>query len=405
MTQYYREISERIKSLTGQFPAIVLTGARQTGKTTLLKAAFPEHRYVSLDLPSLAELAERRPAEFLEAHPLPLIVDEVQYAPALFRHIKLVIDQDRHANGRFILTGSQKFVLMKGVAESLAGRVAVLELETLSFQELAQAASRPDNATDWVNILVRGGFPDLWRDPTIDRNAYYRSYLSTYLERDVRQILNVTSLRDFERFVRACAARSGQLLDKAGLARDVGISAKASNDWLSVLEASNQIQLLEPYFENIGKRLVKSPKLYFSDTGLLCFLLGLDESALLKSPYLGTVWEAAVFAELRKRREAAGGRSTLWYYRDAQQKEVDFIVADGNARHLIEAKWTEAPGERDTGALKTVVSILRERGVAPEVNPWVVCRVPHPTVSSDGTRVVGIQALMDHLWDPAASKT
>lgn len=390
---FQREISSRLESLARQFPALVVTGARQTGKTTLLRSLFPMHHYVSLDLPSAAELAERDPESFLAQHPAPLLVDEVQYAPGLFRHLKIAIDGDRHATGRFILTGSQKFNLMKAVSDSLAGRCAIVELETLSFEEISQHLPYPKNVSDLVGAIVRGGFPDVWRDPGIDADAYYRAYLSTYLERDVRQILNVASLRDFERFLRACAARSAQLLDKAALARDVGVSSKAANDWLSVLEASNQVQLLEPYFENLGKRLIKSPKLYLSDTGLLCFLLGLDERSLPQSPYLGTVWESAVYAQLRKQRGRAGDRSTLWFYRDAQQREVDFVVAIGTERHLIEAKWTENPSTRDSENLTSVAQILRTRGKAPQVHASIVCRTPHASVLSDGTRVVDLAQL------------
>lgn len=390
---YRREISNLIEDLSQQFPAIVLTGARQTGKTTLLRALFPHHHYVSLDLPSAAELAEREPELFLAQHPAPLLVDEVQYAPGLFRHLKMAIDRDRHTNGRFILTGSQKLNLMKAVSDSLAGRCAILELETLSFEEISQHFPYPKQVDELLQTIVRGGFPDLWRDPSINADAFYRAYLGTYLERDVRQILNVASLRDFERFLRACAARSSQLLDKAALGREVGVSSKAINDWLSVLQASNQIQLLEPYFENLGKRLIKSPKLYLSDTGLLCFLLGLDERALPQSPYLGAVWESAVYAQLRKGRDKAGNRTTLWFYRDAQQREVDFVVAVGNERHLIEAKWTENPSTRDSQSLQSVAQIMKARGKAPQVRGSIVCRTPHLSVLSDGTQVIDLAQL------------
>jgi len=393
--QFKREMSANAERLSRQFPALVLTGARQTGKTTLLRGLFPKHHYVSLDLPSAAELAEREPELFLAQHPAPVLVDEVQYAPGLFRHLKIAIDGDRHSTGQFILTGSQKFNLMRVVSDSLAGRCAILELETLSFEEISQHLPYPKQVGDLVHAIVRGGFPDLWRDPGIDADAYHRAYLSTYLERDVRQILNVASLRDFERFLRACAARSAQLLDKAALARDVGVSSKAINDWLSVLEASNQIQLLEPYFENLGKRLIKSPKLYLSDTGLLCFLLGLDERSLPQSPYLGAVWETAVFAQLRKQRDRAGDRSTLWFYRDAQQREIDFVVAIGTERHLIEAKWTENPSTRDSQDLQSVAQLMVARGKAPQVRASIVCRTPHLSVLSDGTRVVDLEQLRE----------
>jgi len=235
------------------FPVIVLTGARQVGKTSLLRRAFPNHAYVSLEVPSIAELAEHDSAAFFARYPAPLLVDEVQYAPGVFHALKSFVDDDRHAMGRYVLTGSQKFELMRGVSESLAGRCAVLELDGLSAAELS--AGGIDVATELETVMARGGFPELWRQPDLPTGLFYGSYLATYLERDVRQLVNVGSLRDFERFLRACAARSGQLLNRSELARDVGVSHSTVNEWLSVLVASNQVALLEPWFTNVGKRL------------------------------------------------------------------------------------------------------------------------------------------------------
>jgi len=391
---FTRTYSERLLGLAQHFPALVLTGARQTGKTTLLRRAFPDHTYVSLDLPSAAELAELSPGEFLRAHPAPLLVDEVQYAPGLFRHLKLEIDAARHQMGRFILTGSQKFVLMKSVADSLAGRAAIAELETLSLSELTQHHPWPGDVASLAHHMVRGGFPELWREPRLPAAEFYRSYLATYLERDVRQLLNVTSLRDFERFIRACASRSGSLLDKSSLARDVGVSPKAIGDWLSVLEASGQIKLLEPYFENVGKRLIKSPKLYLADTGLLCFLLGLDERSLPGSPYVGAIWETFVYAELRKRMAVRSGTASLWFYRDSTQREVDFLTVEGNRIELLEAKWTENPEPRVASALEAVATTLVQRGTRPEVTSAVVCRSPHRSMRGHQTAVFSLQELL-----------
>lgn len=391
--QFHRINSSLVREAIAQFPVVLLTGARQVGKSSLLRSLLPNYTYVTLDLPSVADLANREPERFLKQHPRPLLVDEIQYAPLLFRHLKTLVDEARHHGvhgpAPFVLTGSQKFVLMKSVSDSLAGRAAVLELETLSFEEIVQHFAYPKAIDPLLHAMVRGGFPALWADPGIRTETFYHSYLSTYLERDVRQILNVASLRDFERFVRVCAARSGQLLDKASIARDVGVSSKAVNDWLSVLEASNQIHLLEPYFENVGKRTIKSPKLYFADTGLLCFLLGLDEASLAKSSYLGAVWETAVFAQLRKAR--INPRDTFWFYRDAQQHEVDFVIASGNTRHLVEVKWTEHPDASDTRVMTGVAAHLAARGA--EVSTHVVCRTPHESVLSDGTRVLDVSAL------------
>jgi len=289
-TWYNREISEKILASTASFPAIVVTGARQTGKTSLLRRLFPHYNYVSLDVPSRAAQAEESPELFLKNYPPPVVVDEVQYAPKLFRHLKVAIDENRAIKGKFVLTGSQKFTLMREVSDSLAGRCAVFDFETLSVSEILAPTSTDFDTERVVQILLRGGFPELWQDTTIDHVKFFESYLATYLERDVRQLINVASLRDFERFIRACAARSGQLLDKASLARDVGISSTTCNDWISVLQASNQIALLEPWFGNFSKRLVKSPKLYLCDTGMLCFLLNLSSDAVSESPFIGAIW-------------------------------------------------------------------------------------------------------------------
>lgn len=361
-----------------QFPAIVLTGARQVGKTTLLRECFPQYTFVSLDLPSLAEQAENEPQVFLEAYPAPLIIDEVQYAPKLFRHLKSKIDQARHSMGQFILTGSQKFTLMKEVSDSLAGRAAILNLENLSARELKLT---PQNS--WITVLSRGLYPELWRQPALERNAFFSSYLASYLERDVRQILNVHSLRDFEKFVRACAARSAQLLNLSELARDVGIKPQTARDWLSVLEASNQVSLLEPYFEKIGKRLVKSPKLYLNDPGMLCFLLGFDETSLPSTPLIGAIWETFIYAEFRKALSNFGSAATLWYYRDAQGREVDFLRCHGGSIGLFECKWTESPDNRWLRPLNDVANNLSRSSIHVIGNKMLLCTVPH-TVTREG---------------------
>ncbi len=379
--RYKRDISSSIERLIRQFPILVLTGARQVGKTTLLKSLFPTYNYVSLDLPSLAEAAETEPQNFLSQYPAPLIIDEVQYAPRLFRSLKETVDRDRHLMGRYILTGSQKFSLMKEVSESLAGRAGLLELETLNLNEIG-------TQRDWLRLLARGLYPELWRQPEMNPADFFSSYVATYLERDVRQILNVASLRDFERLLRAAAVRSGQLLNRTDLARDVGVAPKTVGEWISVLQASNQIFLLEPYFGNIGKRLVKSPKLYFHDPGLLCFLLGLDESSLPNSPLLGSIWETFVYAELRKR--GAQGRSavsSIWFYRDAQGRELDFLRLNHGRMDLLECKWTESPSLRAIQHFEHVAKQIEKSGSHPKGESFVVCRSPSPFAQA-GVKVV-----------------
>jgi len=381
-----RQFGERLRDVARHFPAVVLTGARQVGKSSLLRREFPDHAYVSLDVPSVAELAERDPGAFFARYPPPVVVDEVQYAPALFRSMKPLIDADRHAGGRFILSGSQRFSLMRDVSESLAGRCAVLELDGLSAFELAGAGIGV--AGRFVEVVTRGSFPELWRDAALPSDVFFSSYLATYLERDVRQLLRVGSLRDFERFVRACAARSGQMLNKSDLARDVGISPTTAGEWLSVLATSGQVALLEPWFANIGKRLVKSPKLYLRDTGLLCWLLGVSAADFERSAFRGAIFETWVHSELHRR--LAGTPQVLTYYRDQQNREVDFLVDRGGRVTLLEAKLTERPSVKDAAGLEAVAKLLREaRGPRLEVVAQaVVARAPVDHPLAEGLRTV-----------------
>lgn len=381
-----RNIEARLKRSVKTRPVLVLTGARQTGKTATLRRLFPDHGFVSLDLPTEAEQAEKEPALFLERHPPPLLIDEVQYAPGLFRHLKVAVDAHRDRNGQFLLTGSQKFALMKNVSESLAGRADIVDLETLSFDEIR--AARPTTSTE--TAMVRGGFPELWANPEIDAAAFYNSYLATYLERDVRALANVGSLRDFERFLRACALRSANLLNKAELARDVGIAPTTANIWLSVLEASGQVFLLEPWFSNRTKSIVKSPKLYLADTGLLCALLNIrSEEALGASPSAGAVWETFVFAQLREREREAGRTGSLYFWSD-RRREVDFVVDAGGRLELFEAKWTEIPDAGDAANLEFVRQRISKAKVA-AAN--VVVRTPNSFPLPNGIRAVPVTEL------------
>ena len=381
-----REIEPRLQRAARTRPVLVLTGARQTGKTSTLLRLFPRHGFVSLDLPTEAEQAEKEPKEFLRRHPAPLIVDEVQYAPGLFRHLKSAVDGARARNGQFLLTGSQKFMLMKSVSESLAGRAEIAELETLTWAEMRAAVPQ----TRLETAIVRGGFPELHANPEIDAAAFYNSYLATYLERDVRSLANVGSLRDFERFLRACALRSANLLNKAELARDVGITPSTANHWLSVLEASGQIVLLEPWYSNRTKSIVKSPKLYLADTGLLCALLNIrSEEALHGSPAAGAVWETFVFAQLRGRERRAGRAGSLFFWRD-RTREVDFVADIGGRLELYEAKWTELPAASDAVNLDFV---RRVTGRPRVLSAAIICRAANSFPLGDGTRVLPVSEL------------
>jgi predicted AAA+ superfamily ATPase len=382
----HRDIEPRLQRSARTRPVLVLTGARQTGKTSTLRRLFPDYRFVSLDLPTEAEQAEREPEGFLRRYPPPVIIDEVQYAPGLFRYLKVAVDANRTRRGEYLLTGSQKFTLMKNVSESLAGRADIIELETLSYQEIRAALPQ----TRLEPLIVRGGFPELQANPDIDHVAFYNSYLATYLERDVRSLANVGSLRDFERFLRACALRSANLLNKADLARDVGIAPSTANHWISTLEASGQIVLLEPWFSNRTKSIVKSPKLYLADTGLLCTLLNIrSEEELRRSPAVGAVWETFVFAQLRGRERRAGRAKSQFFWRD-RTREVDFITDVAGRLELFEAKWSEVPDAADTANLAFMRNAIGKTRFA---NGAVICRAAHGYPLGDGFKALPLEEL------------
>ena len=381
-----RDVEPRLLRSAHTRPLVVLTGARQTGKTSTFRRLFPDHKFVSLDLPTEAEQAEKEPQSFLRRHAPPVIIDEVQYAPGLFRYLKVAVDANRTRNGQYLLTGSQKFTLMKSVSESLAGRADIVELETLSLAEIRVALPK----TVIENAIVRGGFPELHANPKIDAVTFYNSYLATYLERDVRSLANVGSLRDFERFLRACALRSANLLNKADLARDVGISPTTANHWLSTLEASGQIVLLEPWFSNRTKSIVKSPKLYLADTGLLCALLNIrSEEALRQSPAAGAVWETFVFEQLRGRERRAGRVGSLFFWRD-RTREVDFVADTGGRLELFEAKWAEVPPAGDAVNLDFVRNAVGKSRIA---SGAIICRTPNSFPLASGFRVFPVTEL------------
>lgn len=382
----HRDIEARLVLAASTRPALVLTGARQTGKTSTLRRLFPDHAFVSLDRPAEAEQAEKAPEDFLARHAPPVILDEAQYAPSLFRHLKIAIDSARGVNGQYLLTGSQKFVLMKEVADSLAGRADIIDLETLCFREIAAAA--PDSGIE--SAIVRGGFPELQADHSIDATSFYNSYIATYLERDVRSLANVGSLRDFERFLRACALRSANLLNKADLARDVGIAPSTAAQWLSVLEASGQVVLLEPWFSNRTKSIVKSPKLYLADTGLLCALLNIRSiEDLRRSPSVGAIWETFVFAQLRARERRIGRQRSVFFWRD-RAREVDFLVESPAGIELFEAKWAELPTKSDGAGMEFVRRAIGESGV---IGAGLVCRTPNRFPLTPGLDAVSIRDL------------
>jgi predicted AAA+ superfamily ATPase len=353
------------------FPVLLVTGPRQVGKTTLLQmcaqppggdTSAATRRYVTLDDLEARELARRDPALFLQTWAPPVLIDEVQYAPQLFPAIKLHVDRHRR-NGDFWLTGSQKFHLMQGVTESLAGRVAILDLLSLSRTEADGLGpnSQPFLPTaDWLEgarhratpmtpqrlyeRIWLGGFPRLFEQGPQARDLFFRSYVQTYLQRDVPELLKVTDLLAFNRFLTATAARTGQLLNIASIARDVDIDHKTARAWLSVLEASGLVYLLQPYHTNLAKRLVKAPKLYFLDTGLAAWLSRWPDAASLEAGSLsGAILETWAVAEVLKSWWHAGREAFVHFYRDVDQQEVDLLVEQGDTLHPVEIKKTASP--------------------------------------------------------------
>jgi uncharacterized protein len=369
---------------------VVVVGPRQIGKTSLVERVFSDWSYVSLDVGSHAEMAESRPEEFLRRYTAPLVIDEVQYAPKIFRAIKAAVDERRGETGLFVLTGSQHYALMESVSESLAGRASVLPLLGLSGEEWSERPpGDPVDPVSWRDFLWRGAYPGLWAEPdrAPDRDRWYQGYLATYLERDVRNLMNVSSLRDFERFLRAVAARTGQTLNMSDLGRDVGVSATTAKVWLNVLVASNQVVLLEPYFRSLGKRLAKSPKLYFTDTGLAAFLMGYSSAeAVWAGRDAGALWETYVVCQWLRWRDWHAPSASLWYWRD-RSHEVDLVVARGQQLDAIECKLSERPTAGDARGIEALRGFYGEDTVR---SAWIACPAPvHHGVAPGVTAVSG----------------
>lgn len=350
-----RIISEKIKRAAESRPVVMLTGARQTGKSSLLKRLFPNARYVTFDYLRQVEAARESPQQFLKQFSKQTVLDEIQYVPELFRELKILVDNEREVYGRWILTGSQRFELMEHVSESLAGRISVVNLETLSALELKESNLEPGD-----DYLWRGGYPELWSNPRLDQEDFFENYIRTYIERDLKQLVEVKNLNDFRRFVRILAARIGQLLNYRNIAKDVGVSDMTVKRWLHALEMSGLIYLLPPFFSNIGKRLVKSPKLYFSDHGLACHLLGIGNAGdWLNHMHRGNLWKNLVLMEIIKNNNLVPGRE-LFFYRDQNGVEIDCVIERGNNVTLLEAKVGEIIDERKLN-FKKVVPLLEDK--------------------------------------------
>jgi hypothetical protein len=322
-----RELASVLSEATRHFPAVVVTGPRRAGKTTLLRQLFPDVQYVLLEDPDVQSRVRGDPRAFLEGLHPPVVFDEIQNTPELLNYVRTLIDARPRRMGQWLFTGSQEAPLMRGMTESMAGRAAILQLLPLSVLE-----------TSKVNLL-HGGFPEVLARPK-SRELWFASYLQTYLERDVRAITNVRDLVTFRRFLALLASRHGQILNKTDLAAPLGVSVPTIGEWLQILESTGEIIVVPPYFENLGKRLIKSPKVYWGDSGLACHLLGIrSASELERSPFLGSLFEGFVASEILKSQINQGLRRELYYFRDQQGLEVDFLLPrPGAGLWLLEAK-------------------------------------------------------------------
>ncbi len=322
-----RQIVPFLLSALRRFPAVVITGPRRAGKTTLLRSAVPHAQYVLLEDPDIQDRIRRDPRAFLDSLRPPVIFDEIQNTPQLLDYVRTLADAHPRKMGQWLFTGSQEAPLMQGITESMSGRAAILHLLPFSMAE-----------TPKVDPLL-GGFPEVVLRPR-GRDLWFSSYLQTYIERDVRLITSVRDLPAFRRFLSLLASRHGQMLNRSDVAAPLGVSVPTISEWLRILEITGQVILVPPYFENFGKRLVKSPKVYWGDAGLACHLLGIQSQAELeRSPFWGSIFEGFVAAEILKSQVNRGQRKELYYFRDQQGLEVDFLVPQPNARFwMVEAK-------------------------------------------------------------------
>ena len=390
-----------------QFPVLLLTGPRQVGKTTFLKhICDADRRYVSLDDPPLRTLANEDPGLFLERYKPPVLIDEIQYAPKLLPFIKMAVDSGRKP-GMFWLTGSQQFQMMKGVSETLAGRVAIINLLGFSNRERSKAkldvppflptrqilAEREASQVKlslrdiYANIWL-GSFPALVVGEVKNRDLFYSSYLQTYLQRDVRDLAQVGNEASFLRFLKACAARTGQMLNVSDLARDADVSVNTAKNWLSILQASFQIYLLHPYYSNLSKRLVKRPKLYFLDTGLCAYLTEWTSAETLEAGAMsGNIFETYVFAEILKSWWHRGQFPQIFYYRDKDKREIDLLFIQDQMFYPVEVKKSSSPKRDWTSVFCTLDNLDLKRGEGAVV---CICREALPLQQTAEAIPVGL---------------
>jgi len=375
-----RNLESIIKNLSKHFPVILLTGPRQVGKTTLLENISEDREYVTLDDFNQRQLAKTDPALFLQIHKPPLFIDEVQYAPELFSYIKMYVDKNKNS-GDFWLSGSQKFHLMKNITETLAGRVAVLDMLGLSYSEINDKENIPFLPTQqWINSklenqpaaldiislyekIFRGSYPKLIADKEMPRDIFYSSYVQTYIDRDVKDITKIGNEIKFATFLKVIAARTGQLINYQDIASSVEIDLKTAQSWTSILEASGIIKLLYPYHNNLTKRAIKTPKMYFLDTGLCSYLTGWDSPVtLMNGAMSGNILETYVFSEILKSYWNVAKNPNIYFYRDGDQREIDFLFEINETLYPVEVKKSANPDKKQVSAFKVLNNLGKQVG-------------------------------------------
>ena len=354
-----RKAYAALMRLAEQFPVIAITGPRQSGKSTLTKYAFPDKKYVSFDDKNIRELAKSNPGDFLKAFPNGVIIDEAQKVPEIFDAIKLIIDKGNHVPGKYILTGSSQFRLRQNITDSLAGRVGLLKLLPFSMMELKEAGLLPEEPYD---IFFKGFYPPLYdKDKHYYLDDWFENYIDTYLDLDVKDQINIGNLNTFRKFIQVCALNSGQMINYDSISRDIGVSAVTIKNWCSILEASYIIHFVEADSNNLGRTVVKTPKLYFVDSGLMCYLLRLEsKEELLLDDHKGAVVETVAVSELLKKRYNEAKKANLTYYRDKNGFEVD-IITDWKKNFAIEVKSKSEAEKKLSSSVKTYVALRNDK--------------------------------------------